>query len=139
MKIKTEEIEKLVSNYNKGHQWETSTDDFISHARRYIKACKEKRLMCSIGSVSQSGMSRTLKIVEMDKTHSKQFSVYNFYQLYDVLGYQKVKDSDYFRINGCGMDMVFATNYGVIHTLHRLGLINKRTCESLAQNTPHVI
>ena len=49
------------------------------------------------------------------------------------------KNSNYFRIYGCGMDMIFHTNYTIIHKLARLGFLNKKECESLAQNTPQTI
>ena len=35
--------------------------------------------------------------------------------------------------SGCGMDMLFATNYDIIHTLHRMKFISKAKCETLAQ------
>ena len=64
---------------------------------------------------------------------------YNFYQFFDSLGYTKIKDSDYFRIGGCGMDMIFHTNYTIMHDLRRLGFINKEECDTLAQATPHIV
>ena len=114
-----------------------TVEQFISDAKRYIKAIKEGRMICSIGSVSQSGMSRTIKFIECSKGKTS-YHYYNFYALFSVLGYRKTK-SDYFSIGGCGMDMIFHTNYTIIHKLHRLGFINKAVCDSLAQNTPTVI
>ena len=105
---------------------------------RYIKAIKEARMICSIGSVSKSGMSRTIKFLEMSKGENRHF-LYNFYQFFDSLGYTKIKDSDYFRIGGCGMDMIFHTNYTIMHDLRRLGFINKEECDTLAQATPHIV
>jgi hypothetical protein len=111
---------------------------FIDHALRYIKAIKEARMICSIGSVSKSGMSRTIKFLEMSKGENRHF-LYNFYQFFDSLGYTKIKDSDYFRVGGCGMDMIFYTNYQIMHDLRRLGFINKEECDTLAQATPHIV
>ncbi len=116
-----------------------SVDDFIMNAKRYIKAIKDGRMICSIGSVSSSGMSRTIKFVEMDKGSDKQFRVYNFWALFKALGYSPVKQSDYFRISGCGMDMIFHTNYSIIHNLGRLGFLNNTEVATLAQKTPPII
>ena len=138
--LKQKEITKLVNDYNKNNRYPITNGIFIDNARRYIKAIKDGRMLCSIGSVSKSGMSRTIKFVEIAKSKpSNKFYMYNFYQLFDVLGYQKIKDSDYFRINGCGMDMVFNTNYNNIHNLHGLGFITRKTCNTLCQDTPPVI
>jgi len=115
-------------------------DAFVNDAERYIKATKEARMLCSIDSVSKSGMSRTMKFLELkSNTKTGRHQVLNFYVFFQVMGYSPVRDSDYFRINGCGMDMVFHTNYEIIHQLQHLGFITKKTCETLAQRTPHKI
>ena len=134
----TKEIERLVKKFNsKGGKYHTmTTDDLIMNAKRYIKAVKERRVICSIGSVSSSGMSITIKFLEMPR---KGGYLLNFYNLFDVLGYTKIKDSDYFRISGCGMDMVFNTNYNIIHELKHMGFISKKTASSLCQETPQVV
>jgi hypothetical protein len=97
-------------------------------------------MCCSIGSVSSSGMSRTIKFLAPEKNIKRgEYQYLNFFAFFRILGYTPVKDSHYFRINGCGMDMVFHTNYSIIHKLHRLGFITKKQCEQLAQATPQVI
>ena len=97
-------------------------------------------MICAIGSVSKSGMSRNIKFVEWAKSDtSDKHQLYNFYQFFDVLGYTKVKNSDYFRIGGCGMDMIFHTNYTIIHNLKSIGLVSVDECKTLSQNTPYVI
>ena len=106
------------------------------HAVRYIKACKENRLMCNITHVSASGMTRHMKFFEMNKSN-KQYHVYNFWYLFNALGYKSKRDS--FVVGGCGMDMVFATHYNIIHKLHNLGYISKQQCAVLAQKTPIVV
>lgn len=140
MKLNTVEINKLLNAHNKGLRFPVSEESFIYSCERYIKATKEKRMICSIGSVSSSGMSRTIKFLEMAKNKtSNEHHLLNFYQLFEVLGYTKIKNSDYFRIGGCGMDMVFATNYNIIHQLKHLGFITEKASKSLAQTTPHVV
>jgi hypothetical protein len=138
--IKQKEVTKLVDTYNKKNEYPITNDIFIAHAKRYIKAIKEGRMICSIGTVSRSGMSRTIKFVELAKSKpANKYYMYNFYQLFDVLGYRKIKDSDYFGITGCGMDMIFNTNYNNIHNLHGMGFMNKKTCSGLCQDTPPVV
>jgi hypothetical protein len=139
MKLNTVELEKLLTKYNKGSYYPLERDLLIYSCERYIKAIKEGRMLCSIGSVSSSGMSRTIKFVELSKGDKNNHHVLNFWVLFKVLGYQSVKDSDYFRVHGCGMDMVFATNYNIIQELTSLGFLNKKQCAELAQKTPHII
>ena len=129
-------FETILNKYNKNNKYPVTPDNFEMNCKRYIKAIKDGRMICSIDKVSASGMSRTLRFVEMAKV-GKTHYIYNFYQLFDILGYEKVKQSDYFRIHGCGMDMVFDTNYNMIHKLYHFGLISKKTCSILCQKTPH--
>lgn len=112
---------------------------FYENAIRYIKAIKENRVICIIDTVSASGMSRTLKFLECAKyKNEKRYAYLNFYSFFKNLGYNAVRSSNFFRIYGCGMDMVFHTNYSNIHDLKRLGFISKRQCDKLAQMTPTV-
>ena len=138
MELNKKELELIVKGYNKKNDYPIEEATFIDHATRYIKAIKEGRMLCSIGSVSKSGMSRTIKFLEMSGGEGKHF-LYNFYQFFEALGYKAIKDSDYFRIGGCGMDMIFYTNYQIMHDLRRLGFIDKEECDTLAQQTPHVV
>lgn len=114
---------------------------FVDDAEDYIKAIKEGRMINSIGHVSSSGMSRSIKFVSIEKNkHNKQFSVCNFFQLFKALGYTESRAREhYFTIGGCGMDMIFHTNYSIINRLYRLGFINKEQCSKLAQMTPQTI
>ena len=115
-----------------------SVEQFISDAKRYIKAIKEGRMCCIINSVSRSGMSRKIRFVECSKGKDKYYYM-NFFAFFSALGFSRGKDSDFFIINGCGMDMIFHTNYTNIHSLYRLGFISKKQCDSFAQMTPQVI
>ena len=115
-----------------------STEQFISDAKTYIKAIKDGRMLCIIKSVSSSGMSRKLAFnsCECNKTRS---SYRSYLGLLSTLGY-KFKDREYsFTVHGCGMDMVFNTNYVIMHRFKRLGLITAKECEVLAQKTPTVL
>ena len=113
-------------------------DQFKDDVKRYIKACEQERMICNIESVSASGMSRVMRFCEFsfDTTH-KLGHILNFYDLFEALGYSSAgKYSDDFRISGCGMDMVFATNYNIIHNFKSMGFIHKKRCDSMAQKTP---
>src|SRR5688572_17243070 len=99
-------LSKEVLTYIKNDKY-YEQDRFISDAKRYIKAIRDHRVICSIGNVSKSGMSRTIKFLAPEKnTALKQYQYYNFFAFFKSLGYSPVSDSDYFRINGCGMDMI---------------------------------
>lgn len=114
-------------------------DQFFNDCERYVKAIKERRVICSIGSVSKSGMSRTIKFLECSKgkTH---YNYLNFFVFFKCLGYTESKAKDhYFSISGCGMDMIFHTNYTNSHYMEHLGIINKKQCADLCQQTPQVI
>jgi hypothetical protein len=138
--LNIEKINEYITAYNKKHNWGVDVETFINHADRYIKAIKENRMICAIKSVSKSGMSRTIKFVELAKSDmTNKHQLYNFYQFFEILGYSKVKDSDYFRIGGCGMDMIFHTNYSIIGQLGRLGFIDKDISAKLAQQTPPIV
>lgn len=104
------DLEKFTRRQNYSYTF----DELCYDAKRYIKAIKEGRMICNIDSVSTSGMSRTLKFLGMERSkHSDnvQYNLLGFYRLFYFLGYTKVNNSDYFRVYGCGMDMVFNTNY----------------------------
>ena len=109
---------------------------------RFVEATKEGRLLCSIQSVSKSGMSRVLQFLEMARysqplNDGRKYHLFTFYRLFRALGYTAVNDG--FRVNGCGMDMVFATHYNIIHDAFRFGVITKAQCYKLAQMTPNRI
>ena len=113
-------------------------DIFIENVQRYIKAIKEGRIICDIAKVSQSGMSRNIKFLECAKGRDRH-NWLNFWSLFKMLGYTEVKNDYTFRINGCGMDMIFHTNYTNMHQFKRLGFISNKQCEKYAQMTPNVI
>lgn len=113
---------------------------FIADAIDYTKAIKSGRMVCVIKNVSASGMSRQISFSSCEwYTYLNSYGQRNYNAFFVALGYTPVKNTGYFRINGCGMDMVFNTNYNIIHKLHRLGFISKSQCNKLAQNTPSVI
>lgn len=147
MELKTKKTTKLLAtvNGNKAIQKNLlklryyTNENFVNDAKRYIKAIKQGRVINSIGSVSSSGMSRAMKFLECYKGKFG-YQYLNFYCLFVALGYTESKAKNhYFTISGCGMDMVFYTNYSIIHNLYNLGFINKKDCEKLSQMTPQTI
>lgn len=117
----------------------SEVDQFTQSAKRYIKAIKQGRVICNIESVSASGMSRNLKFMECNGTIKKGFQFLNFFKLFKDLGFKTGRNSNAFKISGCGMDMVFHTNYTIIHQLHQLGFLTKKECDVLSQKTPNII
>lgn len=112
-------------------------DNFISDAYAYIKAIKEGRMINVIKSVSASGMSRVIKFTSCEGKNERYYQR-NYNCLFIALGYSEAK-KDGFRINGCGMDMIFHTNYSIIHDLKSMQFISKEECEVLCQMTPNSI
>ena len=114
------------------------SEDFIRNSERYIKACEENRMFCVIHSVSKSGMSRKLSFYESTFSKEGKGVFLNFTALFIALGYSDRNRDGKFTINGCGIDMVFHTNYSIIHSLYNLGMITNEECYTLSQNTPTI-
>jgi len=130
--VKKSELEKAIEKV--GHY---SLDQFEKTAIQYTNAIQEGRMFCVIESVSKSGMSRNLKFISSEKSDTR-FWFSNYFAFFKALGFTPVKDGSAFRIGGCGMDMVFHTNYSICHKLESLGYITKEACDKLAQQTPTV-
>jgi len=135
--MNTQLTKEILSNIKKINFY--NEDDFIKDAECYIKAIKEGRMINVIGSVSASGMSRTIKFTSCEQGTNGEYYQRNYYALFRALGYSPVKNSSYFRVNGCGMDMIFNTNYNNIHDFKYIGLINEEECRALSQKTPPTI
>jgi len=110
-----------------------SVDQFELDAISYIAAIRENRMGCIIRSVAKSGMN--IKIFAAGKMgYFRQYS-----SMFSALGFSETMDRDGFRVNGCGMDMVFDTNSRIIHELYRMEFMTKEECDELAQKTPSVL
>lgn len=131
-------LSKIVSNNYDGR-----TEDFIKDGIDYVKAIKDGRMINSIASVSSSGDSRHIKFLSCEKGDKNyyQHSYYSNYNMFfESLDFTPSRKHDgYFNINGFGMDMIFDTNYRIIHSLKRLGFITDAQCRVLAQKTPTTI
>ena len=107
-----------------------STDDLIRDINTYINAVKSGRISYDVIAVAKSGMSRTIKITSCEKGKERYY--YRQYQvMLGILGETVVGDT--IRVYGCGMNMLFATNYNLIRMFRRLGFISKKQCDTLAQ------
>jgi hypothetical protein len=62
---------------------------------------------------------------EKDERFDKTYHYRTYYAFLKALGYTFVKESTNIRVKGCGMNMLFATNYNIISDLYHLGLITK--------------
>jgi len=135
-----EEVEKNIAKKLKYYSYE----QFEKDAVKYIEAIQEGRMVCVIHSVAKSGMSRVMSFHSCEQNQYPEDSTPDFHYrqwncLFIALGHTESKCRNGFRIGGCGMDMVFATNYNIIHNLLRLGFITKEVCNILAQKTPIVL
>ena len=132
-------ISKTLKLSNVEKYGSSEVQQFTQSAKRYIKAIKQGRVICNIESVSASGMSRNLKFLECNGSIKSGFHYQNFFKLFKDLGFKTARNSNAFKVSGCGMDMVFHTNYTIMHQLENLGFITKKECSILAQKTPTVI
>ena len=99
----------------------------------YIKALKEGRLQYLVMNVSQSGMNRNILIqsCEQSKT-TNNFYFRQYSRMFEMLGYKSDKDY-YVKVSGCGMNMLFATNYYLIQTFKSMNIISESEANILAQ------
>lgn len=112
-------------------------NSFLEDAKDYISAIHQGRMLCVIHSVSKSGMSRNLSFYSCEVDRHGQHYYRNYRGLFRCLGYTEAREG--FRINGCGMDMVFHTNYSNIHNFRSIGILTAEECASLSQRTPPVL
>lgn len=134
MKIKlSKEVEKNIEKMSY-----FSIESFIDSAKAFLKATEQGRMICNIDTVSKTGMSRTMKFLSCEKNKTN-FNYRNYFAMFKALGFNEVKGTSYFRISGCGMDMVFATNYQVVRQLHQMGFTTKEKSKWLEQKTPTTI
>lgn len=126
IKLSKEQLKRLnkESYYNE--------ENFIKDCKIYIKALKANRVRYSVTHVSSSGMSRDINIISFEGSMSNGY-FRNYNMMLTILGYSFAKHSNDIKVSGCGMNMLFATNYDIIHTFKRMGLIKNKTCEVLAQ------
>lgn len=110
---------------------------FISDAQIYLRAVKERRINYAVDTVSKSGMSRTLIITSCERWRWDGKIRYYYRQyntMLQAMGYSvKHGYRDSIRVSGCGMNMLFATNYNIVWSLHRLGFISRKQCDILCQ------
>ena len=137
MKVETKKQQTIQENVSKLLK-SKDTEQFIKQAKQYIKAINQNKMFCIIKSVSSSGMSRQIAFFSTEQNkNTHRFYQSNYRFLFDKLGYKESKNNwGYYTINGCGMDMIFHTNYSIIRKLHSLGFISKKQCEKLVQQTP---
>lgn len=110
-----------------------SVDRLISDIQCYINAVKTGRILYTVMSVANSGMSRCVSIKSCEKSGSR-FYYRQYNCMLKALGYSiKRGYEDTVRVNGCGMNMLFATNYNLMHTFKRLGFISDKVCAELCQ------
>ena len=106
---------------------------FIKDCKVYIKALKSGRLQYKVTHVSQSSMSRNINISSYEGTMLKGH--YRSYTaMLTILGYKLAGEySSDIKVSGGGMNMLFYTNYSIIHKLHNMKFISKKNCDILSQ------
>lgn len=141
--------EKLVGMFISGelalYPGGTKSDDdldaaaqrFEREAKQYIRAIEQNRVICFIHSVSHSGMTRRMTFMECKlNTGYAKYSYTKLNQFISVAAGYPLSWNHELIIGGCGMDMVYNTNYTTISVLQRIGYLSKKRAEKLAQLTP---
>lgn len=133
--------DKDIQKAAKKMQYPLTNEQFLDHANAYLNAIRQGRMCCIIKKVSQSGMTRQIKFNSCEPNANRGgFWWRQYIALFKMFGYTEARGHNgSFIISGCGMDMVFHTNYTIVHKLHRLGIIEKEECDALAQQTPTIL
>jgi hypothetical protein len=137
-------IERITKNVEKSKELmaglkkvDMPVERFISDAQTYITAVRDRRISYTVDTVSKSGMSRTLIITSCERSRWEGKVSYHYRQyntMLQAMGYSVKRGyRDSIRVQGCGMNMIFATNYNIVWTLHRLGFISRKQCDVLCQ------
>lgn len=128
MKISKE----IIKNISKNEYY--SQEDFIKDCKCYIKALKSGRLQYTVTHVANSGMSRDILIQSFEGNMTKGY-FRTYFTMLQVLGYKEAGKYavDSIKVSGCGMNMLFSTNYDICHDFNRIGLITKKDCKTLCQ------
>lgn len=127
--IKSKEIANRIEKMNY-----FDVESFNCAAKRFVKAIKEGRIIATVSKVSASGMSRNIKIVELQKTKgSDQYTMLNFCCFFQALGY-RVNDKCEIVRHGCGMDMIYDTLRASIDTLNYLGMLSDKESGAIRVN-----
>ena len=110
-----------------------SKEMLLNDIEDYIKALKEGRLQYLVMNVSSNGMNRNILIqsCEQSKT-TNNFYFRKYSRMFEMLNYKLDKDYT-LRFSGCGMKMLFATNYYLIQTFKSMNIISELEAEILAQ------
>ena len=109
-----------------------SVDALISDINTYIAAVKTGRIRYSVISVSKSGMSRTIEVTSCEKSTCGRYYYIQYQSMLAALGYN-TNDNGIIRVTGYGVNMIFGTNYNLMHKFCRLGFISDTQCDKLSQ------
>ncbi len=77
-------------------------------------------------------MSRDIKITSCEKGE-KNYYYREYSRMLEILGFSFNKRTWDLKVSGCGMNMLFATNYNIMRYLLNLKFINRKECAILEQ------
>lgn len=77
------------------------------NAERFLKAVREHRLLCTVKRVSSSGMSRLIRVYEIQNDENGRPHILQFNGFLGQVGWTFSDKDNAIRVVGCGMDMVF--------------------------------
>ena len=106
-------------------------EDFVKDCKTYIKAVQANRALFRVTHVSTSGMSRNISITSFEGKMSKGY-FRQYASMLEVMGFNLTNRFEV-KASGCGMDMVWNTNYNIVNMIKSYGIITKKTSEKVSQ------
>jgi len=134
-------LKSLIEVFNESNEFHEDEASVKADMRRYIMALEEGRMIVSIDNISRDGMGREMKFAELskDKLSDGRRIMRQFSSLFEIMGYTEGKKLGYYRINGGGMDMVFAVNQRICREIRKCGVVGVKRELNAIQLSLHVI
>ena len=108
-----------------------SEESFVKDCKTYIKAVQAGRALFRVTHVSTSGMSRNISITSFEGKMSKGY-FRQYASMLEVMGFNLTNRFEV-KVSGCGMDMVWNTNYNIVNMIKSYGIITKKTSAIVSQ------
>jgi len=116
-----------------------SIDYFYDDCINYIQDTKKEKILSICTNYNKSSGSSKRKIFTQKKGKNNYYHIVYYSRLYNYISGLRINRDLELMLPFMNMNVVFAIHYNLIHSLFRLGFINKKQCEVLAQKQPRDI